>query len=137
MAYGGGQELERLEVALEAAGVAWWQMELPSGVIFYSPNKAAMLDRRDEQFLHYQDFVKLVHPDDQDRIMQDMRNHLEGKADLYETAYRIKKKDGTYARFYDRGRIVARQGDEVTVSGIVLDIPSFDSMKKHRKHIKD
>lgn len=96
-----------------------------------------MLDRRNEQFLHYQDFVNLVHPDDQDRIMQDMRNHLEGRAPIYETACRIKKKDGSYARFYDRGLIAAKQGDEVTVAGIVIDIPSLDLMKKHRKYIID
>lgn len=135
MAYGDGNELERLQVALEAAGVAWWQMELPSGVIFYSPNKARMLDRLDEKFVHYNDFVKLVHPNDQEKIMQDMRDHLYGKAKLYETTYRIQKKDGTYVEFYDRGQIVAKQGDEITVAGIVIDTSALD-VNKYRTNKK-
>jgi PAS domain S-box-containing protein len=125
MAYGDGRELDRLETALEAAGVAWWWMELPSGVVFYSPNKARMINREDEQFLHHDDFVKLVHPEDEQRIMQDMRNHLYGTAKIYETTYRIKAKDGSYRTFYDRGQIVARKGEEVTVAGIVFDITNF------------
>ena len=111
---------------MEAAGVAWWWMELPSGVVFYSPNKADMLGRKDEQFVHYKDFVKLVHPEDQERIMQDMYDHIEGRAKLYETTYRIQKKDGSYKTFYDRGEIVAKKDGEISVAGMVFDITSFN-----------
>lgn len=124
--------LETLEVALEAAGVAWWWMDLPSGTIFYSPFKAKSLGRSNEDFFHYNDFVKLVHPDDQPRIMQDMTNHLEGKAARYETSYRILAKDGTYHTFYDRGKIVAKHKDgSLSVAGIVFDadVASLESIE--------
>lgn len=121
-----GDTLDKLETALEAAGLAWWWMELPLGTVFYSPNKARMLDREDERFFHYNDFVKLVHPDDQERIMQDMRDHIDGKVDKYETTYRIKTKDGSYRQFYDKGRIVVKKDGEIAIAGIVFDITGID-----------
>jgi len=126
MAFGDGKELDRLETALEAAGLAWWWMELPSGGIFYSPNKARMIGREKENFFHYNDFVKLVHEDDQERIMDDMMNLIKGKADKYETTYRILASDGTYRQFYDKGRIVAKKNGETEIAGIVFDITDID-----------
>jgi PAS domain S-box-containing protein len=125
--YTDSHRLDQLETALEAAGIAWWHIELPHGAVFFSANKARMLGRESEDFYHYNDFVKLVHPDDQEKAMQAMRDHLEGKADIYEAMYRIKAKDGTDKIFYDRGKIVAKKGDETTVAGVVFDVSVLDS----------
>ena len=121
MRYGHGQEMEKFEIAMEAIGLAWWWMELPSGVLFSSPNKARMLGYEPEGFYHYTKFTELVHPDDLDRIMTDMRNHLDGKAEMYETSYRIRTKQGDYIRFFDRGKIVGKKDNEVIVAGFVFD----------------
>lgn len=126
MTYGDGQELEKFEIAMEAAGLAWWWMELPSGVIFFSPNKAKMLGRKSSDFFHYKHFTELVHPDDYVPMMQDMRDHLEGKKDLYETTYRIKHLDGHYERFFDRGKIVGKRGKEILLAGFVFDAKAYE-----------
>lgn len=123
--YGLGGESEMLEVAMEAGGLAWWFMELPSGAVFYSPNKIAMLGYAPEQaskFTHYANFTDLLHPDDHERTMQAMRYHVDGKTEIYEAIYCLKQTNGKYIKLYDRGRIVARKGDEIAVAGIVLDI---------------
>lgn len=122
-----GKRLEQLETALEAASIAWWYMELPSGVVFFSELKARLLGREKENFFHYNDFMKLVHPDDQAKAMQAMRDHIEGKTDTYETMYRITAKDGSEKIFYDRGKIVARKGNEMTIAGVVLDVLATSS----------
>lgn len=98
-------ELGKFEAAMEAIGLAWWWMELPSGAVFFSPNKARMLGRKPDDFFHYKDFTNLVHPDDYERIMQDMRDHIEGRADLYETTYRIQHADGSYVRFLTAAKL--------------------------------
>jgi len=123
--YGLGTEFKMLEDALEAGGVAWWLMELPSGAVFFSSNKIKMLGYNQKQaseFLHYTNFTDLLHPDDHDNAMKAMQDHLNGKAELYETCYRIKKANGKYRTLYDRGCIVAKKGKEVAVAGIVLDV---------------
>lgn len=129
MGYGDGRELDKFEAAMEAIGLAWWWMELPSGVVFFSPNKARMLGRKPADFYHYTHYTKLVHPDDLERIMQDMRDHLDGKKELYETSYRIKHKNGEYVRFYDRGKIVGQKDGETLIAGFVFDQDQYSNLK--------
>ena len=127
MHYGKGDELEKLELAMESAGVAWWWMELPSGAVFFSPNKANMIGRDAEDFIHYKNFTDLVHPDDYEKIMQDMRDHLEGRAPTYRTSYRIKHADGSWRRFFDKGRIVSQdKNGQVAIAGVVIDITELE-----------
>ena len=126
--YGQGQEFLLLEDAIEAGGMAWWLMELPSKAVYFSANKIIMLGyaKRDmEKFTRYTDFTEIIHPDDYQGAMQAMQDHLEGVSPMYETQYRIKAKDGSFKTFYDRGRIVGRKGKEIAIAGIVLDITNM------------
>lgn len=125
MHYGSGSELEKFEAAMEAVGLAWWWMELPSGVIFFSPNKAHMIGREPTDFVHYKHFTDLVHPDDYERIMKDMMDHLDGKKELYETSYRIQHSDGHYVTFLDRGKVVGKKDGETLLAGFVFDAEAF------------
>lgn len=131
MDYGHGGEFDRLETAMESAGMAWWWMELPSGVVFFSPNKAKMLDRPPHDFVHYTDFTKLVHKDDYGQMMDDMRDHLEGRKPLYHTYYRIQVSDGTYRQFMDKGRIISRgEKGEMSLAGMVIDVTDIAALQR-------
>lgn len=119
-------ELQLLNDAMEASNAAWWIMELPSGVIFFHQNKIQNLGynkKEIEKFTHYTSFTKLIHPDDHDMVMKAMSDYLAGKAESYEASYRIISKDGTYHHHFDRGRIVAKRGDDTVLAGVVVDIP--------------
>ncbi len=109
-----------MESALEAADIAWWWMELPSGMVIYSPNKLKMLGRGDEHYTHYSEFTKLVHPDDYEKIMQDMRDAIDGSKPMYKTEYRILHKDGHYETFYDKGRVIGSRAGDTIVAGFVM-----------------
>jgi hypothetical protein len=60
-------------------------------------------------------------------MMQDMRDHLEGREPLYETSYRIKHADGHYVQFLDRGKIVGQRDKETLLTGFVFDAAQYDS----------
>ncbi|HNZ70315.1 MAG TPA: PAS domain-containing protein [Bacteroidales bacterium] len=87
---------ERLTIALEAGNMAWWEMELPSGKIVFGHNKTRMLGLKGEDFNHFQDFIKIVHPDDRDTTMNAMYDHLRRDAEMYECEYRMKNAEGNY-----------------------------------------
>lgn len=53
----------------------------------------------------YDFFTEKLHSDDYNKTMEAMRDHLYGKAEVYEVEYRIKAKDGKYKWYYDRGKI--------------------------------
>lgn len=124
--YDNVDELALLNDAMDAGGIAWWMMEYPNGAVFFHPKKIRMLGYKDQdmaKFVHYSSFTDLLHPDDYDAAMQAMTDHITGKKELYETEYRIKGKDGKYRKFFDRGKIVAKnKNGEMAIAGMVIDI---------------
>jgi len=115
----------------------WWQMELPSGNVFFGDTKTNMLGHSESDFNHYSDFTKIVHPDDYEKTMQEMRDHLEGKKDLYEVVYRIKHKNGDYLTFYDCGKIINREGEKTTLMGFVVKIEEGEDIEETTIRFKD
>lgn len=114
----------RLELAVDAVDMAWWDMDVITGNVIFHKRKAEMLGYPPEQFHHYTDFTTLVHPDDQEGAMNAMRDHLRGKAKNYEIEYRIKTFAGAYRWFYDIGTVVKRDvgGMPQKIIGFVMDI---------------
>lgn len=115
----------------------WWQMLLPSGIVTFGSAKAKMLGYPDEAFNHYQDFMKLVEPEDGKKAMQAMRDHIEGKVPLYETSYRIKHKNGEYIMFFDCGQIIERDGEKLVIIGFVVKIDDNASVSKQIADFKN
>jgi len=113
-----------LELAMNAAEMAWWKMHIPTGSISFERRKAEMLGFPPEQFHHYKDFMALIHPDDYEKTMNAMRQHFDGTKDKYEAEYRIMTKSGEYKWFYDVGRIMRKDpnGKPLSVAGLVINI---------------
>lgn len=53
-------------------------------------------------------------------------------SDAFEVEYRIRKKNGDYIWYYDRGKVTKRnkKGEAIVVSGIVFDISKNKNIKK-------
>jgi PAS domain S-box-containing protein len=113
-------------------------MDIKTGKVIFNENKVKMLgySMKDFSDVDYTAFTDIVHPDDYEKTMQAMRDHLEGKKKLYEVDYRIKTKKGNFKWFHDRGSIVERnqKGEPLTVKGIVFDITD---LKEKEKELKD
>ena len=115
---------QRFESGIEAAKMAWWEMDVKTGHILFHNRKAEMLGYPPEKFKHYTDFMALVHPADSEKLMDSMRNHIYGLADKYEGEYRILNSKGEYVWFSDVGRVIKKDqnGASLKVNGIVWDI---------------
>lgn len=114
----------RLNLAMQSANMAWWEMDTSTGMVVFEKRKAEMLGYAPENFNHYKDFMALVHPDDSDKAMNAMRKHLDGTVEKYEVEYRILNNSGEYKWFYDTGGIVKKEseGKPLKVAGLVIDI---------------
>jgi PAS domain S-box-containing protein len=114
----------RLESAMEAGNIAWWEMDCSTGKVSFNERKARMLGYPADHFSHYSDFTTLLHPDDYEPTMQAMRDHLSGITKNYEADYRIRTNTGDYRWFHDVGGISAydQGGAPLRVTGIVMDI---------------
>ena len=115
---------QTIELAMKVANMAWWEMEMPTGLITFGKLKAEMLGFPSEKFKHHKDFMDLVHPDDYDSTLNAMRNHLDGKTEKYEIEYRILTKSEGYKWFYDSGSVTKKdlKGNPLIIAGFVIDI---------------
>lgn len=116
---------ERLELSMKAGNVAWWIWDCPSGVVEYDKRKAEMAGYSYEEFpKNVYKITELIHPDDYEKTMQVMTDHLKGKIPEYRIDYRLKTKQNDYVWFHDRGKIIERKedGTPLKLSGAVIDI---------------
>lgn len=118
------QYRRRFDSAMFAGDLAWWEMNVETGDLTFHENKVDMLGFSPAQFDHYEDFTELVHPDDHKGMMEAMRDHLEGRAEKYDTEYRIRTASGEYRWFHDVGGITERRddGSPLKVTGFVVNI---------------
>ena len=114
----------RLDSAMEAGKIAWWEMNCVTGDVIFNERKARMLGYPAEQFSHYTDFTRLIHPDDYESVMQAMRDHLSGIKKQYDVDYRIRSWNGAYLWTRDIGGIseYAPDGKPLKVTGVLIDI---------------
>lgn len=129
--------IDKFDLALAKGDATWWHMELPSGHVFFGDAKATMLGGDPKDFNHYTDFTNIVYPDDRDKTMLAMKDHLEGKKALYEAEYRIQKKDGEYLRFYDVGKVIAQKGERIEVMGFVWRINEEVDVEAQKQEFRD
>jgi PAS domain S-box-containing protein len=118
------QYRRRLDGAMFAGDLAWWEMDVETGDVTFHENKPDMLGFSPADFDHYEDFTELIHPDDYEGAMEAMRDHLEGRAEKYDTEYRIRTASGEYRWFHDVGGVTERRddGSPLKVTGVVIDI---------------
>lgn len=115
----------RLQGALQMGNMAWWEWHVPSGKVSMHEKKATMLGYTLSEFPDdVYKITELIHPEDYEETMQQMRNHLEGKAPAWDVQYRIKMKSGGYKWYHDKGGIVERgeNGEPIRLIGLVMDI---------------
>ncbi len=117
---------ERLNNAMKAGRLAWWEMEYPSGKVSFSAEKVLMLgyDPKNFEDAHYTDFTDLIHPEDIDKTMSAMSDLLNGTSTVYHAIYRIKTNDDEYKWFEDTGTTTEydSDGNPRMISGVVRDI---------------
>lgn len=115
---------KRLALAMQGGKMAWWEMDVSTGNVTFDQMKVEMLGYLPENFKHYRDFTRLVHPDDYQRIMNVMSGHFKGELDKYDVEYRILTNDGKYVWSHDFGAVVKKDanGRPLICTGFVYDI---------------
>ncbi len=116
----------RLNQALELGQMAWWEWEVSTGRVLIDPRKATLLGYLPEEFpADVRGVCALLHPDDYERVMQAMRDHLSGHSPRWDVTYRIRRKDRGWAIYHDRGAVSERapNGKPLKVIGMVMLLP--------------
>lgn len=115
-----------LHRAIEVGKLAWWHMNVETGLVNFHRKKTDMLgyDYEDFRGKPYTVFTDLLHEDDRPVAMKAMEDHIKGIKNAYDTEYRIRSSDGEYHWFRDFGQISERSedGKPLSITGIAVDI---------------
>ena len=99
---------ERLELALEAAGLDLWENDLVTGNVTRKATKTFLeLGFTEEEIVSgVQDIYGLFHPDDVDMVRKAVADHLSGATPQYRCEFRLRAKSGEWVWFANYGRIM-------------------------------
>jgi len=131
---------QRLTEALKIGEMAWWEWDVRSGQVIFDERKAIMLGYRVDEFpTDVHEICKLIHPDDFVFTMQAMQDYLEGLSEEWNLMYRIRRKDGAYGWFYDRGSIVERDSESkpLKLIGTVIEISKLKKLENDLRYSQE
>ncbi len=127
---------QRLEKSLDLGEMSWWEWDVKTNEVYTGNAKYEMLGYDKEDIPPgFEGWTCLLHPDDYEGCMQAMRDHMEGKADVYFSEYRIRHKDGHYLWYRDKGGVASRdeKGKPSILMGIVMNITKEKSLAETHK----
>ena len=124
---------QRLALAVEGAGMAWWDQDLRTGQVTRSPRWAEMLgfgpDDIDSDFCS---FKKLVHPDDLPAVEKIAAEHEAGRVPEFRAEHRMRTRDGGWKWILNWGKVIERDENHAPVraAGVHLDITELKTAEE-------
>ncbi|TDO91259.1 diguanylate cyclase with PAS/PAC sensor [Halanaerobium saccharolyticum] len=131
---------ERLELALEGGNIGIWDWNPANDTVHFNDNWAQMLGYElSDLDNNLNTWLDLVHPDDKDQALKDVKDHLEGKTNKYQNEHRVKIKSGDWKWIRDIGKVTERDesGNAVRVVGVHIDIDQEKRAAEEIKHLSN
>ena len=116
---------ERWQFALEGSGDGVWDWDIASGKVYYSDQWKNILGFGPDDFDKDENlWEKLVHPDDREWVLKEIKRHLRSETPLYMTEHRLRCRDGSFKWILDRGKVMERSedGNPLRMVGTYTDI---------------
>jgi diguanylate cyclase (GGDEF)-like protein/PAS domain S-box-containing protein len=123
---------ERLQMILDASGMAAWEVDIYTGEYVNSDNLAKVFGTPDDGPLRFDDFLSRVHPDDLQRFL-DSPLTGRGGGNRFVVDYRLLQDDGSTAHLRSQGSFVRDdEGRAVAVRGTTVDISAQHAAEQER-----
>ncbi|HEY6897640.1 MAG TPA: EAL domain-containing protein [Rhodocyclaceae bacterium] len=115
---------EGFSLALRGAADGIWEWHPVTKSLYLSPRLLGILGYPEDYRVHTtDDWLDLVHPDDQARYNEENSRHLRRETPHFECEYRIRRADGTWAWGLSRGvATFAEDGSARRMAGSITDI---------------
>ena len=128
---------QRLDLAVEGAGLALWDLDVPSDRLFMSARWAELFGRApQDELMHAADLMALIRPEDREAARRAFTRALKGEVPAYEAEYCFATKPGEWRWLRAIGRVVEREADgrAKRISGITIDV---DAAKRAEQSLRD
>ncbi len=127
----------RWQFALEEAGDGVWDWNIQTNEVIYSPRWKALLGYEAHEIENtFEQWSKIIHPDDRKQCHDDLEMYLKESESIYKNEHRLRCKDGAYKWILDRGKVMERTSDgkPLRMIGTLTDI---DERKINEQIIHD
>lgn len=116
------EAMNRLEEAQRVARLGSWEWDTVNDVITGSPEFYRLFECAPRQLARLQDLVEVLHPEDVERVQQEVSDALERRYP-YHTEYRVRRMDNPWRYIEARGVISYDDRDQpVRMIGTCMDI---------------
>ncbi len=103
---------DRWHFAVEGSNDGIWDWNILTDTTFYSNRYTAMIGyNADELGGDFNEWKKLVHPDDILELKKRLEAHFNGESEIYKAEFRMRSKDGVWKWIMGRGKILERTMD--------------------------
>lgn len=127
------EQRRRLEMAVEATGLGFWEWDSRTGVITWSERNRELFGVGPTTKITAARYMELVHPEDRERVREAYRaaRSQPGGSD-FSVEYRAVAEDGQVRRILAHGRVVVDAAGPNLVVGTSLDVTALRAAEEHR-----
>jgi PAS domain S-box-containing protein len=120
---------DRIELALEAANLCLWEWDARRGDIYLDQGWSRMLGGElREVHLPVEEMHTLVHPEDEPRVRDALREFVKGLVPEYRQEHRVRDADGRWRWIQSRGKVTERDADGSALHSVGV---SIDVTERH------
>lgn len=126
---------ERYSLAVRGANDGIWDWNMRTNEIYYSPRWKNILGVTDAKFGSSPDaWFSRIHPQDLERVMSEISQHLRGESEHFESEHRLLHVDGQYRWVQNRGIAVRNGGQAQRIAGSMTDITLRKTVEERLRH---
>lgn len=116
--------LQRLEAALEGAGMGLWDINIETGEHYANAIWWSMLGYSPEEELNnFELFFRIIHPEDNRKLKDELDSLKKDKKESFDLLIRLRHHDGKYRYIQDKGRVVEwKNGKAIRAIGTHTDV---------------
>lgn len=114
----------RYAAAIEGSNEGIWDWDLCHNTIYFSPRWKTMIGYEEQEIgNHPNDWFSRIHPNDLERLQQELNNHYTGKKSHFDCEYQILTKANQYRWVHIRGLAIKDENNQaIRIAGSQADI---------------
>ncbi len=116
---------QRLNLAIDGAELGLWDWNIKTGELYNNERFATMLEFKENDMEPvFDNWKKLIHPEDQEDVLENLNQHVEGYTPIFSAELRLGTKSGNWKWIQTLGKVVERDenGKAERAIGINIDI---------------
>lgn len=126
------EQRRRLEVAVEATGMGFWEWDPQADMLVWSEHNKALFGLPADEELTITRYMELVHPDDLPQVREAYQNAAAAGGGDFSVEHRVATDAGDPRWILTHGRVIAHDGEVKLVVGTSVDVTKRKQAEERR-----